>query len=106
MGDVLELGKGAIRATLPLSRVNRHVVVTGATGTGKTVSLLGIAARLSACGVPVFFPDVKGDAAPILSTSAPTRILSRFKSPARAIDPVTMSRALGLTIAQASTRGP
>lgn len=103
MREVLELGKGASRATLPLSRVNRHVVVTGATGTGKTVSLLGIAARLAASGVPVFFPDVKGDAAPILAASAPTRVLSRFKMPARAIDPVTMARALGLSHAQAST---
>lgn len=103
MADSIELGRGEVRATLPLSCVNRHLVVTGATGTGKTVSILGIAGRLAASGVPVFFPDVKGDAAPILSTSAPSRVLSRFKMPARLIDPVTMSRALGLTDAQAST---
>ena len=101
--DDLELGRGAVRASIPFARLNRHVVVTGATGTGKTVSLLGIAARLAASGVPVFFPDVKGDAAPILAASAATRVLSRFKMPARAIDPVTMGRALGLSHAQAST---
>lgn len=103
MGDSIELGRGEVRATLPLSRVNRHLVVTGATGTGKTVSILGIAGRLAASGVPVFFPDVKGDAVAALAGSAPSRILSRFKMPARLIDPVTMSRALGLTSAQAST---
>lgn len=103
MVDSIELGRGEVLATLPLSRVNRHLVVTGATGTGKTVSILGIAGRLAASGVPVFFPDVKGDAVAALAGSAPSRILSRFKMPARLIDPVTMSRALGLTPAQAST---
>ena len=40
---------------------NRHGLITGATGTGKTVSLQTIAERLSAIGVPVFMADVKGD---------------------------------------------
>jgi len=42
---------------------NRHGLVTGATGTGKTVTLQVIAERLSAIGVPVFMADVKGDLA-------------------------------------------
>ncbi len=40
---------------------NRHGLITGATGTGKTVTLQVIAERLSAIGVPVFMADVKGD---------------------------------------------
>ena len=44
---------------------NRHGLVTGATGTGKTVSLQVIAERMSSIGVPVFMADVKGDLAGI-----------------------------------------
>src|SRR5438045_5464158 len=43
--------------------VNRHGLITGATGTGKTVTLQVIAERMSAMGVPVFMADVKGDLA-------------------------------------------
>jgi len=42
---------------------NRHGLITGATGTGKTVTLQVIAERLSSLGVPVFMADVKGDLA-------------------------------------------
>ena len=42
---------------------NRHGLITGATGTGKTVSLQVIAERMSGIGVPVFMADVKGDLA-------------------------------------------
>ena len=41
--------------------VNRHGLITGATGTGKTVTLQTIAEKLSGIGVPVFMADVKGD---------------------------------------------
>ena len=47
------------------SLVNRHGLITGATGTGKTVSLQGLAEHLSLIGVPVFMADVKGDLAGI-----------------------------------------
>ncbi|MCC6595182.1 MAG: DUF853 family protein, partial [Rhodanobacteraceae bacterium] len=40
---------------------NRHGLITGATGTGKTVTLQTLAQQLSAIGVPVFMADVKGD---------------------------------------------
>jgi uncharacterized protein len=43
------------------SLVNRHGCITGATGTGKTVTLQTIAQSLSDIGVPVFMADVKGD---------------------------------------------
>ena len=40
---------------------NRHGLITGATGTGKTVTLQSMAQQLSSIGVPVFMADVKGD---------------------------------------------
>lgn len=46
---------------LPLRMMNRHGLVTGATGSGKTRTLQVIAEQLSAAGVPVFMPDMKGD---------------------------------------------
>jgi DNA helicase HerA-like ATPase len=42
-------------------RTNRHGLITGATGTGKTVTLQKLAEQLSGIGVPVFMADVKGD---------------------------------------------
>ena len=47
-------------ALLP-QMANRHGLITGATGTGKTVTLQSMAERLSFAGVPVFMADVKGD---------------------------------------------
>lgn len=47
--------------SLPLRLMNRHGLVTGATGTGKTRTLQTIVEQLSAAGVPVFAADVKGD---------------------------------------------
>lgn len=47
--------------TLLLNRANRHGLVAGATGTGKTVTLQILAEALSEAGVPVFAADVKGD---------------------------------------------
>lgn len=46
---------------IPLAMMNRHGLVAGATGTGKTKTLQGIAEQLSAAGVPVIMPDIKGD---------------------------------------------
>jgi DNA helicase HerA-like ATPase len=46
---------------IPLSMFNRHGLVAGATGTGKTKTLQLVAEQLSAAGVPVFMPDIKGD---------------------------------------------
>lgn len=49
------------RVRIPLATLNRHGLVAGATGTGKTKTLQGIAEQLSAAGVPVVMADVKGD---------------------------------------------
>ncbi len=59
--DAVFLGKSVEREELLLRLVNRHGLITGATGTGKTVSLQIITEGLSAKGVPVFAADVKGD---------------------------------------------
>ena len=47
--------------TLPISMMNRHGLIAGATGTGKTKSLQLIAEQLSTASVPVFLADFKGD---------------------------------------------
>ncbi len=56
---------------IPLSMFNRHGLVAGATGTGKTKSLQLIAEQLSASGVPVLMPDVKGDLSGMAVPGAP-----------------------------------
>lgn len=57
---------------LDLSRANRHGLIAGATGTGKTVTLQGLAESFSANGVPVFVADVKGDLSGISMPGSPT----------------------------------
>jgi hypothetical protein len=78
-GEVL----AGVRVRLPLSTVNRHGLVAGATGTGKTKTLQLIAGQLSDAGVPVFVADVKGD-------------LSRLAQPIDAADPKVAERAASL----------
>ncbi|XAS67225.1 helicase HerA-like domain-containing protein [Micrococcaceae bacterium Sec5.7] len=68
-GATIELGAAIIDGELhkdapvrlPLAMMNRHGLVAGATGTGKTVTLHMMAEQLSAAGVPVFLADIKGD---------------------------------------------
>src|SRR5689334_16617981 len=55
------IGKGEELAWLTLALANRHGLVTGATGTGKTVSLQVMAEGFARAGVPVFAADIKGD---------------------------------------------
>ncbi|MEQ1756083.1 MAG: helicase HerA-like domain-containing protein [Micropepsaceae bacterium] len=57
------LGKGDNVAELLLSTANRHGMIAGATGTGKTATLRVLAEGFSRAGVPVFAPDIKGDLA-------------------------------------------
>ena len=57
------IGKSEEIQTLNLKYANRHGLIAGATGTGKTVTLQILAEGLSAQGVPVFVADVKGDLA-------------------------------------------
>jgi uncharacterized protein len=57
------VGKGKSRLQLLLALANRHGLIAGATGTGKTATLRVLAEGFSAAGVPVFVADVKGDLA-------------------------------------------
>ena len=59
-GTIL-IGKSAKPKCLHLSLANRHGLITGATGTGKTVTLQVLAEGFSNAGVPVFAADIKGD---------------------------------------------
>ncbi|HWA63846.1 MAG TPA: DUF853 domain-containing protein [Caulobacteraceae bacterium] len=66
---------------LRLDRANRHGVVAGATGTGKTVTLQVLAQGLSDAGVPVFAADVKGDLCGIAMPGTPNdKMLARART--------------------------
>jgi DNA helicase HerA-like ATPase len=141
-GEALELGTvvvdGSVDSTaqvrIPLATVNRHGLVAGATGTGKTKSLQVIAEQLSAAGVPVMMADVKGDLSGLsrpgasndktqqrandtgddwTSTAFPVEFLSLGTSgvgvPVRAtissFGPILLSKVLGLNATQESTLG-
>ncbi len=69
-----EQGK-PIKQWLNLPYANRHGLITGATGTGKTVSLQILAEGFSAAGVPVFAADVKGDLSGIAVAGEPKDFL-------------------------------
>ncbi len=74
------IGKGDQPAFLTLGLANRHGLVTGATGTGKTVSLQVMAEGFARAGVSVFAADIKGDLSGISETGeAKDFILSRAK---------------------------
>ncbi len=62
-GGSIFLGKGEAPQSLKLSVANRHGLIAGATGTGKTATLRVMAEGFSRAGVPVFVADIKGDLA-------------------------------------------
>ncbi|BBZ29555.1 ATPase [Mycolicibacterium madagascariense] len=141
-GQAVELGSvvvdGAVDPTatvrIPLATLNRHGLVAGATGTGKTTSLQVIAEQLSAAGVPVVMADVKGDLSGLsrpgtpgdktaqratdtgddwTPTAFPVEFLSLGTAgigvPVRAtvssFGPILLSKVLGLNATQESTLG-
>mgnify|MGYP001601469663 CR=1 FL=1 len=65
------IGKGEQQVYLLARYGNRHGLVAGATGTGKTISLLVLAEGFSRLGVPVFMADVKGDVAGLAQAGVP-----------------------------------
>jgi DNA helicase HerA-like ATPase len=67
----LGLAANGEKQYLDLGRANRHGLIAGATGTGKTVTLQGLAESFSAAGVPVFLADVKGDLSGICMAGSP-----------------------------------
>lgn len=91
---------------LNLALANRHGLITGATGTGKTVTLQGLAESFSRAGVPVFAADVKGDLSGIASDN-PVVFWDLFGDqghPVRArvwtVGPILLARMLGLNAVQ------
>ena len=61
--DRILVGKGEVEAAILPQMANRHGLIAGATGTGKTITLKVMAESFSDLGVPVFLADVKGDLA-------------------------------------------
>ncbi len=125
----IQIGLGKSPVTLPLSMLNRHGLIAGATGTGKTVTLKVLAEQLSLAGVPVFLADIKGDLSNIAkegqltdklrqrlakigvtdyqSQAFPVRlwdVFGQFGHPTRAtiteMGPLMLSRLLGLNETQ------
>jgi DNA helicase HerA-like ATPase len=83
-GTALELGGLMLDATtltsthirIPLGMLNRHGLVAGATGTGKTKTLQLMAEQLSTAGVPVFAADIKGDLSGLATPGEPSEKLT------------------------------
>ncbi len=84
-GSVLEIGalvNGTpdpdVQVRIPIGMLNRHGLVAGATGTGKTRTLQVLAEQLSNAGVPVFAADIKGDLTGVATPGAPSdKLLAR-----------------------------
>ncbi|MGK8553176.1 helicase HerA-like domain-containing protein [Nocardia gipuzkoensis] len=142
-GAALELGTVVVdgrvdpgaRVRIPMRMLNRHGLVAGATGTGKTKTLQGIAEQLSCAGIPVVLADIKGDLSGLAEPGeaeekltaraaetgaenwAPQAFPTEFVSvgtggigvPIRAtitsFGPVLLSKVLGLNQTQESTLG-
>jgi hypothetical protein len=106
MGSSIEL---APNVRLQSRYANRHGLITGATGSGKTVTLQTLAEGFSKIGVPVFLADVKGDIARLATGSAPVQFLdcygalgSFLRVPIAAMGPMMLSKALGLSQVQSA----
>ena len=94
-------------AAIPLRYANRHGLVTGPTGTGKTVALMTLIESLAQAGVSIIAPDTKGDLS-ALARSCQTQFLQPLtgpgvpcRVPVWALGADLLSRALELTEAQA-----
>lgn len=89
-----------------LRMANRHGLIAGATGTGKTVTLKTLTERLAAAGVPVFIPDIKGDVSG-LATHSPAILWSMggasghpMRASVRAFGVDMLARVMGLNPTQ------
>jgi DNA helicase HerA-like ATPase len=90
LGHVLRDGKPAAELPIrvPLRMMNRHGMIAGSTGTGKTRTLQLMAESLSRAGIPVFLADVKGDLAGMcLPGEASARLMDRAASVGRTHTP-------------------
>ncbi len=81
MTEPLVIAKSKREIALLPALANRHGLITGATGTGKTVTLQVMAERFSAIGVPVFMADVKGDLSGLAAAGAASpKMAERLKA--------------------------
>ena len=86
-GPALEIGAlvngeavPGVPVRIPLAMTNRHGLVAGATGTGKTRTLQVLAEQLAAAGVPVFAADMKGDLTGVATPgSSSEKLLARTR---------------------------
>jgi DNA helicase HerA-like ATPase len=90
MSETIFIGGGGdgygVAQTLLLDKANRHGLIAGATGTGKTVTLQILAEGFSAAGVPVFLSDVKGDLSGLAVSGTPNfKLHTSFMSRAETI---------------------
>ncbi len=101
----------ADNAAIQLRYANRHGLITGATGGGKTVTLQKLAEGFSAAGVPVFAADIKGDLSGVYNhgdgPSFPTRLWDLFgqdgihlRTTLHDMGPMILARMLGLNDTQ------
>jgi DNA helicase HerA-like ATPase len=118
LGAALDSGGGALpeaKVKLPLAMLNRHGLIAGATGTGKTKTLQLLTEQLAAQGVPVFVTDIKGDLSGLaMPGEASDRVSARAKDIGWAWKPasvpvefVSLTGALGVQLrATVSSFGP
>ena len=113
------LREGAVaadaRVRVPLAMLNRHGLIAGATGTGKTKTLQVLAEQLSEAGVPVFLADVKGDLSGLAAAgNADPKVVERAGSvgvpvapSARPVEFLSLTGARGVPVrATVSSFGP
>ncbi|MGF3067048.1 helicase HerA-like domain-containing protein [Facklamia sp. P13064] len=80
MDTQLMFGYGSQAVGLSLDKLNRHGLIAGATGTGKTVTLKVIAEQLSLAGIPVFLSDIKGDLISLAEMGSSQAFIERLQA--------------------------
>ena len=94
-------GKRSVQCYLRPDKANRHGLITGATGTGKTITLQTLAEGFSSIGVPVFMADIKGDLTGVSQRGVLTDRLAKvlkereLEAPAFAAFPTTLWDVFG-----------
>ena len=88
--DRIWMAQGDVACNLLLSQANRHGLIAGASGTGKTVTLKVMAEGFSRAGVPVFMADVKGDVTGMAEAGELTDFISKRCADTFDLDPAAI----------------